>query len=71
MDQEIETLNQQMQSEIKQIRDKYNKLKKECRARYKPKVTKKKRSAIPKALKNEVWLIHQFQEYYYPLERQF
>ena len=55
MDQEIETLNQQMQSEIKQIRNKYNKLKKECRARYKPKVTKKKRSAIPKALKNEVW----------------
>ena len=55
MDQEIETLNQQMQSEIKQVRDKYNKLKKDCRARYKPKTIKKKRSVIPKALKNEVW----------------
>ena len=55
MEQELESLNQQMQAEIKQIRDKYNSLKKECRARHKPKTVKKKRSAIPKALKNEVW----------------
>ena len=55
MEQELELLNQQMQSEIKQIRDKYNSLKKECRAKYKPKTVKRKRNAIPKALKNEVW----------------
>ena len=55
MEQELESLNQQMQAEIKQIRDKYNSLKKECRARHKPKTAKKKRSVIPKALKNEVW----------------
>ena len=55
MEQELELINQQMQSEIKQIREKYNKIKKECRERHKPKTTKKKRSVIPKALKNEVW----------------
>ena len=37
------------------IDKKYNKIKKECRERHKPKTTKKKRSVIPKALKNEVW----------------
>ena len=65
MDIELETLDAQMKSDIKLIKDKYNKLKKEVKDNYK-KIKKEKnkkekeelkqtRKTIPKSLKNIVW----------------
>mgnify|MGYP001007949608 CR=1 FL=1 len=65
MDTELETLDAQMKSDIKLIKDKYNKLKKEVKDKYKKiqkdKIKKEKeeinntRKTIPKSLKNIVW----------------
>ena len=57
MDQELEQLTNQMNTEIKNIREKYKILKQECRKRHKPPKTKNSstRKTIPKTLKNQVW----------------
>ena len=68
MDIELENLDNQMKSEIKIIKDKYNKLKKDVKDKYKKiekeklkkvkEETKKVRKTIPKSLKNIVWDKH-------------
>lgn len=58
MDQEIQKLDELLKNEIKEIRNKYNKLKRAVRKKYsnkKPKKSKIKRKTIPKKLKNMIW----------------
>ena len=60
LEKELENLNQKCKEDIKKIRDKYNKLRKQARNKYKEEKSRKKyiRRSIPKVLKNLVWDIN-------------
>lgn len=58
MEHELEQLQEQMNAEIKAIREKYSKLKKDVKAKYKVVKPKKTRISIPKTVKDNLWDQH-------------